>query len=818
MTKRYFPLLILWTLILAFTLYFSWYTIQRYETLHAYTADLSLIDQAMWNTLHGRFMEATWGNHQQPRLAEHFEPLLVPLSALFWLWDDVRILLIVQSFALALGALPVYWLAEAQFKIQTCPEQSQRDAKFKMAGETHFAFYSLPFAFVILYLLSPPLQAAAVADFHADPFAVAPFLFAFWYAAQRRWNWMWFWAIVVMLIKENMPTLVAMLGLYLVVRDLRLFGGRRSATIRHSSLVHGLSLIVVGTAWFLIATFGIVAPLARKYFGSAGPVYLSSRFSINFLEWFYLLREPARLKYLLGLLATTGGLALLAPQYLLLGLPVFIANTFSAFPGQYSGEQHYSAPLVAVLVIAAIYGGQKVSGFRFWVSGFSPRTAQYAKRLVFVLALLVALGYHCAYGWTPLSRRAETYAVSPHTQTLPRFLAQIPADVPVSASAAVHPHLAHRPVAYTFPIVEDAQYILVDVTDVPGVHPNDVRAQLEGLLASGQWQLLDAANGFVLLQKSPVDSPQKLPADFYTFVYPPAGPLEYPLDITFDNNIRLLGFDLLDNPFHQQTAIRLYWQALQPNLPADLRLWPQFYNDDGRPLNNPLAQPSIETLWYPPSNWQNGQIIAAQTLPANLGDTFHLAVAVIHGNNPAKFSSRLPVSNAAHPHDQNTWATVASFKRGNWALNVLPPALPLESLAPLDIPFTNGLNLTGLRITNDKLQMTNDKGQVTNDAGQIVLSWQTNAPLPLDYTIFIHFLDVNGNTVAQIDAQPEWVFPLPTSRWKPDERILTGHSLPSSLPPGTYQLQLGLYNWQSLERLPLQAGSNAVIIGEISVQ
>ena len=63
-----------------------------------------------------------------------------------------------------------------------------------------------------------------------------------------------------------------------------------------------------------------------------------------------LLREPDRLLYLAGLFASVGWLALLAPEFLLLGLPVLIANTFSNFPGQYSGEQHYSAPLAPVFV------------------------------------------------------------------------------------------------------------------------------------------------------------------------------------------------------------------------------------------------------------------------------------------------------------------------------------------------------------------------------------------------------------------------------------------------------------------------------------
>ncbi|MDM8519210.1 DUF2079 domain-containing protein, partial [Anaerolineales bacterium HSG6] len=109
--------LILTLLILTYAIYFSWYSINRHNTLNSYAADLSLIDQPMWNTVlgPGDFMELTWGRQQQPRLAEHFEPILVPLASLFLIWDDVRIILIAKSVALAMGALPIFWLARWQF-------------------------------------------------------------------------------------------------------------------------------------------------------------------------------------------------------------------------------------------------------------------------------------------------------------------------------------------------------------------------------------------------------------------------------------------------------------------------------------------------------------------------------------------------------------------------------------------------------------------------------------------------------------------------------------------------------------------------------
>ena len=79
------PYILLALLIIAYAAYFSWYSLNRHNTLNSYAADLSLIDQPMWNTVlgPGYFMELTWGDRQQPRLAEHFEPVLLPLALLF---------------------------------------------------------------------------------------------------------------------------------------------------------------------------------------------------------------------------------------------------------------------------------------------------------------------------------------------------------------------------------------------------------------------------------------------------------------------------------------------------------------------------------------------------------------------------------------------------------------------------------------------------------------------------------------------------------------------------------------------------------------
>ena len=807
------PTLLLALLIIAYILYFSWYTINRHNTLNSYAADLSLIDQPMWNTARGPggLMESTWGDRQQPRLAEHFEPILIPLAYLFFIWDDVRILLIVQSVALGLGALPVFWIARHQLKRNDRPdfEQPSQPVPAGWAG----------LVFSAVYLLSPHLQAANIADFHADPLVVTPLLFAFWYATQSRWAWMWLWSLIAMMTKENLPTLTAMLGLLLVIDAYRtkssVFNYHPPQTVPRTQLLHGLTLSLVSTAWFLIATFVIVSPLAQQYFGTTGPIYFASRFDGSPATLGALLQEPARWRYLLGLIASFGFLPLLAPDLLLLGLPVFIANFLSNFPGQYSGEQHYSAPLTAVLVLAAIFGTRRL------ISAISLRemNGQHSRVTALIFSLLWlsgwSLAYHGLHGWTPFSIRTEWYQLSSTAEQLPGLAGQIPADARVSSSPAVHPHLAHRRINYVFPTVKDAEYLLVDITDISGAHPYDVHATLQDML-NEDWQLLQANQGLILAKKGaappaapPCSDLLPLPCRFYEFAHSNQPP-QFAASVAFgDGQLHLVGYDVLDDP-DDGITFRFYWQATGA-LPEDLRLWPLIYSEAGQILSDSSQVPMIAPVWYPPQTWEANRLIVTETLPLQLPDRFHLGLAT--GLTAASFRDptlRLPVSGSSSTDGR--WTQLASFKRQGPYLIHLSPQPTLQPFSPVSARFGPAIALTGYRLDENTFR--------PEAAMPLVLQWTTDQPPPADYTVFIHLLGPDGQLVSQSDSYPTWLTARPTSRWPLRQPILDSHSLklPDQLPPGTYSLVMGLYDAQTGERLPLPDGHTAYQLTELQLE
>jgi hypothetical protein len=108
------------------------------------------------------------------------------------------------------------------------------------------------------------------------------------------------------------------------------------------------------------------------------------------------------------------------------------------------------------------------------------------------------------------------------------------------------------------------------------------------------------------------------------------------------------------------------------------------------------------------------------------------------------------------------------------------------------------------------------------DTYPLTLFWSASAPVTTDYTVFVHLRDIKGATAAQQDAQPLGG-DYPTSEWRPDEVIIDPHPLmlPANLPPGDYEVWVGMYRLDTMERLVVTgdvSGENAVLLGRVAVR
>ena len=89
---------------------------------------------------------------------------------------------------------------------------------------------------------------------------------------------------------------------------------------------------------------------------------------------------------------------------------------------------------------------------------------------------------------------------------------------------------------------------------------------------------------------------------------------QYPLDVTFGDKLRLIGYDIVDNTKWRRTNFRFYWEVLEP-LPADTAINMQVVKPDGEAADDTAQRPMPALVWYPPANWQPGETIVTTSMP-----------------------------------------------------------------------------------------------------------------------------------------------------------------------------------------------------------
>jgi len=309
----------------------------RYNTFIAGAFDLGNMDQAIWNTLHGRPFQFT--NHGSNwygypiRLAQHVEPIIFLLSLLYLFHADPQILLIFQTLALTSGALPVFLLTRRFVPVWPL----------------------LAPVMAAAYLLSPALMGENLFDFHPVSLATPLLLYTVLALTYRRYAWFAVCCILAAACKEEIPLALALLGLLIIWK--------------YKLPRLGIVLLIVGIIWSLLA-FLVIEPYFdvgahnNTYWYRYAMLGNSPKAAVvNILLHPWLLFTTFftldRIYYLINLLCSTGFLALLAPEWLLPTLFSFTINIFSIEHAQYSGVYHYNATIIPFIMIAAIHGTRR---------------------------------------------------------------------------------------------------------------------------------------------------------------------------------------------------------------------------------------------------------------------------------------------------------------------------------------------------------------------------------------------------------------------------------------------------------------------------
>ena len=373
--------------------------------------DLGIFDQALWNTTHGRLLFSSLKG-DTILLGDHFDPLQLVLVPFYQVVVPSPLIpLVAQGLVLALGAVPLYWLARASFP-----------------GSV------LGPLFPLLYLLYRPLRNANRTDYHPTAFVPVLLLLAFHFMERRRWGPMVTFLVLAGLCKENMPAAGIAVGLYLVVT-----GRQRSLGIALSA----------GFAVWLAAGFLWVIPA----FTTQGYMYYD-RYQLGSGSWLV----ARKLVYLVHLFGPVAFLPILAPARLLLALPFLAQNLLSTTPQQSSIGSHYVLELVPVVFYAALGGAARLVA----QSGV-PRDRFAGYRGLAAVLLAASLFFHAK----PEMWHLRQYRMTPHLARLAATVAAVPREAAVATQHVILPHLTHREFIYLFPglgpgPIIRAEYVILD--------------------------------------------------------------------------------------------------------------------------------------------------------------------------------------------------------------------------------------------------------------------------------------------------------------------------------------------------------------------
>ena len=469
------PRSLLWIAIAAFATGMSALSVLQQRAFRTGRFDVGNLTQAVWSTAHGRFLQMTdLQGEQISRLGAHFDPLVAAFAPLWWLWPSPELLLVVQAAGVALGALPVFWLA-------------RKHLRREWAG----------LAFALVYLLYPPTQWLVVDDFHPVALATPLLLYAIWYLDEDRLLPFGLFAGLACLTKEQIGLVVAMLGLWHAFAH----GRRRS----------GLVIFVAGAAVAIVATAVVVphfapgagSPFEGRYDAVGGSPAGIARTAVEHpLRLVDASSEHRDVAYLWNLLVPLLGLPLLSPLLAASALPELGLNLLSSTKTQTSIHFHYTAGAIPGLVAGAVLGAARLQRH-------APRAAPVLGRAVVVVALLagIAAGPLPAWRHVPFGSKlaARDHVVTAHARAAARVLGAIPSGVPVSATNTLGAHLSERRRVFSFPVLREARWVAVDTTR-PSYLDDALGAKFAAAYArfrrDARWRVVRAEDGVVVLRRS----------------------------------------------------------------------------------------------------------------------------------------------------------------------------------------------------------------------------------------------------------------------------------------------------------------------------
>lgn len=226
---------------LGYGFFFSWLAITNHHALNTRTIDLGFYDNIFYQSIHGRPLACTLiksGYHG----SAHFDPLLILLSPLYLLYPHAEMLLVLQSFWMGAGVIPVYLLARDRL--------GRRPPAVALAA---------------MYALYPALQGANMYEFHSLSLLSTLMLWMVLFLERGAIRAYFTLLPFTLLCREDASLILCFVGLYAI-----LSGRPKFPRV-------GWITIIVSLVYFAIV---------KKFFMTSSDIFMSGKESLSFAYYY----------------------------------------------------------------------------------------------------------------------------------------------------------------------------------------------------------------------------------------------------------------------------------------------------------------------------------------------------------------------------------------------------------------------------------------------------------------------------------------------------------------------------------------------------
>ncbi len=398
--RRAFTIILLW--VCGIAVLFCILSIVRHTNYQSGAYDLGLYDQSVWQ--YSKFTYPYSSVKDRLVLADHLTLTLPLLSPLYWIWSDVRMILIFQAVWIAFSGMAIYKLTQNR-------------------GFSKFVSLSVSIVYTLFY----GIQYGVFFDFHPIIIGTGLLVWLAYFLETKKRTLFWIFLILSLLTQENMGIALACLGcIYLLNRTYRKVGA--------AFIIGGLSYSIIA-----MSIISRLSPVGYEYVPrlSANPVIIFQQF----------VNSPEKQSVLLYTFLSFTGIPFFsigAVSAILLDLSQYFV-TGPEFSRMWSPYMHHRAILAVFLALGTL-------------EVFSYLNRKKISLSIFACILIISAFIQQYVFHFPLNKLIKSVYWN-HSQWMKdtdALLQYVPKNASVAATQHIVPHLSHRQYIYLlYPRIHD---------------------------------------------------------------------------------------------------------------------------------------------------------------------------------------------------------------------------------------------------------------------------------------------------------------------------------------------------------------------------